>query len=59
MRMNCTFSEPIRLRGIDIEEVDEFPYLGSKMTFNRSCDEESKPDYLSLYSQAFGMLNST
>ena len=40
MRINCTSSEPVRLHGADIEEVDEF--LGSKMISNPSCDEEVK-----------------
>ena len=40
-----------------IEEVDEFPYLGSKMTSDESGDAEIKPS-LSKASQAFGMLKS-
>ena len=58
LRMNCTSSEHIQLHGADIEEVDEFSYLGSKMTTNGSCDEEVKAR-LSKASQAFGMLKST
>ena len=38
--MNCTSSEPIRLDGIDIEDVDEVLDFGSKMTSNGFCDEE-------------------
>ena len=40
MRINCTSSEPVWLHGADMEEGDEFMYLGSKMTSNGSCDEE-------------------
>ena len=58
LRMNCISSEPIQLHGTDIEEVDEFSYLSSKMTTNGSCDKFVKA---SLYkdSHAFGMLKST
>ena len=42
MRMNSRSTEPIQLYGIAIEEVDELPYLGSKMTSDGSCDAEIK-----------------
>ena len=57
MRMNSRSQEAIRLYGTAIEEVDEFPYLGSKMTSDGSCDAEIK-SRLSKASQAFGMLKS-
>ena len=58
LRMNATSSERIQLHGADIEEVEEFSYLGSKMTTSGSCDAEVKAR-LSKASQAFGMLKST
>ena len=58
LRMNTTSSEHIQLHGADIEEVEEFSYLGSKMTTSGSCDAEVKAR-LSKASQAFGMLKST
>ena len=58
MRMNSRSTEPIQLYGIAIEEVDELPYLGSKMTSDGSCDAEIR-SRLSKASQAFGTLKST
>ena len=57
MWMNSRSKEAIQSYGIAIKEVDEFPYLGSKMTSERSCDAEIK-SRLSKASQAFGMLKS-
>ena len=57
MRMNSRSQEAIRLYGTAIEEVDEFPYLGSKMTSDGSGDAEIK-SRLSKASRAFGMLKN-
>ena len=57
MWMNSRSKEAIQSYGIAIKEVDEFPYLGSKMTSDGSCDAEIK-SRLSKASQAFGMLKS-
>ena len=48
LRMNGTSSEPIQLHGADIEEVEEFSYLGSKMTTSGSCEAEVRARYLRL-----------
>ena len=55
--MNCTSSRHIPLHGADVEEVDKFPYLGSKMTSNGSCDEVVK-ERQSKASQALGLLKN-
>ena len=39
MRMNSRSTEAIQMYGLPIEEVKEFPYLGSKMTSDGSCDD--------------------
>ena len=57
MRMNSRSPEAIQLYETAIEEADEFPYLGSKMTSDGSCDAEIK-SRLSKLSQASDMLKS-
>ena len=57
MRMNSRTNEPIKLQGENIEEVEEFTYLGSKMTADGSsergiCTRLSKAD------QAFATLRN-
>ena len=40
MRMNSRTNEPIKLQGENIEEVEEFTYLGSKITADGSSERE-------------------
>ena len=58
MRMNAKSTEAIHLHGNAVEEVNNFTYLGSKLTINGSCDEEIQAR-ISKASQAFGMLKNT
>ena len=58
MRMNARSSEAIHLNENIIEEVDEFTYLGSKLTTNGSCEAEINTR-ISKASQTFGMLKNT
>ena len=55
MWMNCASTELILLHVAYIEEVDEFPYLASKITSNGSSDEAVQ----ARLSKAFGMLKNT
>ena len=57
MRMNSRSTEAIQMYGLPIEEVEEFPYLGSKMTSDGSCDAEIKTR-LAKANQAFIMLRN-
>ena len=57
MQLNSRSPEAIQLYETAIEEADEFPYLGSKMTSDGSCDAEIK-SRLSKLSQASDMLKS-
>ena len=56
MRMNNRSTEPIQMYGLPIEEVEEFPYLGSKMTSDGSCNAEIRTR-LANANQAFIMWN--
>ena len=38
MRMNSRTDDPIKLQGENIEEVEEFTYLGSKITADGSSE---------------------
>ena len=40
MRMNSRTNEPIKLLGENVDEVEEFTYLGSKMTADGSSERE-------------------
>ena len=52
MRMNKRSNEPTQLQVENIEEVDEFTYLGSKMTAEGSSEREIRVR-LSIAGQAF------
>ena len=58
MRMNARVESPIKLNGEDIEEVDDFTYLGSKMS-NTGDGEVEIRARLAKASQAFASLKST
>ena len=57
IRMNALSTEAIQLDDDLIEEVNEFTYLGSKLTIDGSCDIEVQTR-ISKASQAFGMLRN-
>ena len=57
MRMNSRTNEPIKLQGQNIEEVEEFTYLGSMMTADGSCEREIHAR-LSKAGQAFATLRN-
>ena len=57
MRMNARVQENIKLNGDDIEEVDDFTYLGSKMS-NTGDGEVEIRARLTKASQAFASLRS-
>ena len=60
MRMNARVQENIKLNGDEIEEVDDFTYLGSKMSNTqdmgrwRSGLDLQKPARPSPHSEAYG-----
>ena len=58
MRMNARVQENIKLNGDEIEEVDDFTYLGSKMS-NTGDGEVEIRARLAKASQAFASLRST
>ena len=58
MRMNTRVQENIKLNGDEIEEVDDFTYLGSKMS-NTGDGEVEIRALLAKASQAFASLRST
>ena len=58
MRMNARVQENIKLNGDEIEEVDNFTYLGSKMS-NTGDGEVEIRARLAKASQAFASLRST
>ena len=57
MRMNSRTNEPIKLQGENIEKVEEFTYLGSKMTADGSSEREIRAR-LSKADQAFATLRN-
>ena len=57
MRMNSRTNEPIKLQGENIEKVEEFTYLGSKMTADGSSERGIRAR-LSKAGQAFATLRN-
>ena len=57
MRMNSRTNEPINLQGENIEEEEEFTYLGSKMTADGNSEKEISAR-LSKVSQAVATLRN-
>ena len=57
MMMNSRTNEPIKLQGENIEEVEEFTYLGSKMNADGSSEREIRAR-LSKAGQAFATLRN-
>ena len=57
MRINSRTNEPIKLQGENIEEVEEFTYLGSKLTADGSSEREIRA-ILSKVGQAFVTLRN-
>lgn len=55
MRKNARNTDPITVNGRQLENVEEFTYLGSKMTTDGDCEQEIKTR-LSKANQAFAML---
>ena len=54
LRLNSNNSEPISIEGRPLENVEEFAYLGSKVTASGECDKE-KDTRISKANQAFAM----
>ncbi len=57
MRKNATVNTPVNIDGAPLEDVQEFVYLGSKMTADGDCDVEVNVR-ISKANQAFAMLKS-
>ena len=57
MRMNSRTNAPIRMQNEDIEEVNEFTYLGSKMSTDGDTENEIKTR-ITKASQAFASLRN-
>ena len=57
MKMNTNNSEPVIINNQNIEEVDEFTYLGSKVSTDGDSDEDVQAR-LAKANQAFGSLNA-
>ena len=57
-RMNSRTNEPIKLQEENIEEVEEFTYLGSKMTADGSSEREIRARLLKA-GQPFATLRNT
>ena len=57
MRMNSRTNEPIKLQGENIEEVEEFTYLGYKITADGSSEREIRA-MLPKAGQAFATLRN-
>jgi len=55
LRLNSNNTEPISIEGRPLENVEEFAYLGSKVTTSGECDKE-KDTRISKANQAFAML---
>ncbi|PVD33025.1 hypothetical protein C0Q70_08473 [Pomacea canaliculata] len=58
MRVNARVQDSIKLNGEEIEEVDSFTYLGSKMSNTGDAEVEMRARLLKA-SQAFASLRST
>ncbi len=57
MKKNATVNTPVNIDGAPLEDVQEFVYLGSKMTADGDCDVEVNVR-ISKANQAFAMLKS-
>ena len=57
MRMNKTSDKPLRLDNREIEDVQHFTYLGSKISQNGNSEDEIK-ERLTKARKAFGMLRN-
>ncbi len=57
MRKNATVNTPVSIDGTPLADVQEFVYLGSKMTADGDCDVEMNVR-INKANQAFAMLNS-
>lgn len=55
LRKNAAINNPITLNGSPLEDVQEFVYLGSKVTTDGDCDQEINAR-ISKANQAFAML---
>ena len=57
LRKNVTTITPVTLEGTPLEDVEEFVYLGSKVTTSGDCDQEINAR-ISKANQAFAMLRT-
>ncbi len=57
MKKNATVNTPVNIDGAPLEDVQEFVYLGSKMTADGDCDVEVNVR-ISKANQSFAMLKS-